>query len=274
MDEYNKIVTDLDIDAYHALENTISNTGLNLILDCPARYHEVYLAHDKKQKKDDMALCMGNALHTLVLEPTTFHQRFTISPPNLDRRTTEGKQAHAAMVAMDKPILSFGEYETITKMAKTVVAHKKFSKIISNGSIEHSLFWEWEGVRLKSRPDFYNDFVIVDLKTTKSVNPDSFCRAISDYGYHRQAALALDCLNALTGKHYKDFVILAVEKEPPYLTGMFRLDDAMIEIGRQEYRHAAKKYQRCLVNKEWPGYSENHEITDIFLPNWYKSPIN
>src|SRR5690606_25985267 len=68
----------------------ISNSGIRLILDCPKIYYYRYLSgeYERKESADKK---IGTAVHTLVLEPDTFFDRYLIvdaMPTKPNRRST------------------------------------------------------------------------------------------------------------------------------------------------------------------------------------------
>jgi exodeoxyribonuclease VIII len=140
--------------------------------------------------------------------------------------------------------------------------------------IEYSVAWEDEehGVLLRSRPDFFSGDIIIDLKTTKDSSPASFSRAIAEYSYHRQAALACDGLTKMTGKLFNNVILFVVDKTPPYFTRCYVLPQSAINQGRYEYKEAARIYAECIRTQEWPGYPEI--IEDLDIPAWAYRTFN
>lgn len=281
----NRIEKNLDIEAYHASEG-ISNSGLGLMLDCPARYYFEYLYKDEPNisilpnglmieedeeiiKEKEWAL-IGQTVHTLTLEPAEFDKRYLVMP-KLDRRTKDGKATYEHLLMSGKILLKPKTAQIAYMMSESMRRNPAFKKILAKGGcIEHSLFWQNpEGVLLRSRPDFYNENMIVDVKTTVSVDPNRFAVSIAEYGYHRQAALALDLLSALTDKQYKYFAIIAVEKKWPYLSEFFLIDQNSIDIGRHEYLKGVNDYKICKERNLWPAYTSG--LQEIELPRWYKT---
>jgi len=137
--------------------------------------------------------------------------------------------------------------------------------ILSAGNPEKSVYWQDDdtNVLLKNRPDYITDNYLVDLKTTACANPDKFKHSVKKYGYHRQAAMALDGVSKVTGKEYKHFIIVAVEKEAPYCASAFVLDKETIEEGRIEYKQYAGLYKECLESQCWPSYGKSLQTLSI-----------
>lgn len=252
---------------YHASKG-ISASGIKLIMDCPKRYWYQYLSGEY-ERTESKAMTIGTVVHTLALEPDTFLDRFFVLP-NIDRRTKEGKALYAKAMeeSQGKQVITDEIYQTAKAMAKSITDHKMFKKMEITGNIEDSLLWKDEdtGAFLRSRPDYYNDFAIVDVKTTDDVSPKGFARSIAKYGYHIQAAMACDGLSTLTGRTYENVVLFVVEKTAPYLSAAYVISAPAIEQGRNMYKKGASVYADCLAQNKWPSYPE--KIVEIDLPVW------
>ena len=106
---------------------------------------------------------------------------------------------------------------------------------------------------------------ITDIKTTVDARYGEFQKAIANYGYHVQGAYYLDICNEL-GMEKECFVILALEKEPPYAVACYQLSTDAIETGRKLYRKWLETLAECIEQDEWPGYPEKFNVID--LPAW------
>jgi exodeoxyribonuclease VIII len=138
---------------------------------------------------------------------------------------------------------------------------------LGKAKAEQSIFWhdEFTQVLLKCRPDAWAPTMIIDLKTTNDASPDSIRRDMASYGYHIQAAMIIDGIQAVANETITDFVLLAIEKKPPYAIGTYPIGKEAIEVGRTEYLDLVNCYKRHEENNDWPSYQE----MTLNLPKYY-----
>lgn len=177
-----------------------------------------------------------------------------------------------------KEIIDIERLDELARMRQSLYDSPKLGAMLSNGDTEHAIFWydNETGALLKTKPDYVNHNVnsVFDLKTTQEASRESFSRAIGNFGYHIQGAMAVDGLKELKGDNYQ-VVNVAVEKTAPYCVGNWEIKFADLEHGRNEYKKAIKLYQKCMAENYWPSYSEYTEddgsrasIQQIDLPGY------
>lgn len=269
------IYPDLSNDDYHS-SNGISNTGISLLRKAPAFYYDRYIAGNKTIETESFKV--GKLVHLLTFEPHLLFKNYTIIKDTLKlrKKTKEGDANRAMLEKIGLPWIKESELkeakEQAIKIRLTKITEKMtFGDVIDRGgNSETSLYWESEnGILLKARPDFYNDNIIIDLKTSVCADQYEFSCSIGKYGYHRQAYLQMEGLEKTDGKRRKHFINIVVEKKKPYLTAAYRLDELSIEKGKQEVLEALNTYQICKSNNVWPGYQA--EVQEISLQRWYRS---
>jgi hypothetical protein len=142
-------------------------------------------------------------------------------------------------------------------------------RLLDGALMELSVQWKDDatGVLCKARLDAYNERIgtVIDIKTTIDASPQGFGRKLYAYGYNRQAAWYLDSLRAHNESAYH-FVFIAVEKEPPYSIGLYRLSDEAIKLSRSENQALLRRYAECSRTDVWPGYTDG--IEDISIPKY------
>lgn len=267
----NEIVKNMNIEEYHKHDG-ISNSAMSYLLDCPARYYTEYLDPNKPEKERPAHYILGSAVHTLVLEPQKFQSLFYIMP-KCDRRTTKGKEDYAlhTEMAKDKELLNEEQYAQVIAMRDSIFKRIKWlEKILSEAHIEESFFWvdKETGVQLKSRPDLYTQDFYIDLKTTSNIQRDAYTRSVTQYGYHRQAALAREALLNLRGVKYTYFMHIVVEEQYPYLTACYEIHDEFLQKGDEEFRKAAQTYKICKERNDWPDYGQ--QVQQLYLPAYLR----
>lgn len=220
------------------------------------------------------AMALGSLLHTMVLEPLMYPERYYIMP-ECDRRTKEGKATWAAaqIAAGDRIMPRKEEFELAYAMCRASRAHPAYSKLFdATGHNELSVFWRDEetGLDCKMRCDRIVEVpgigtVCVDLKTTTDASPRAFARSVHKFGYHIQAGMYLEGL-AKVGIPCDLFVIMAPESVPPHCVGLYGLKDETVAQGWRECQRLMRIYAECKRTGVWPGYADT--IQKLDLPAW------
>lgn len=245
------------IDDYHA-HPALGSSRLREILKSPAHFKA-------NLRRETEALALGSLVHTLVLEPEAFPERYVVAP-KIDGRTKAGKAAKAALVS-DPRIAVDGEVMAeASACATSIMSHRVYQQI-RDAQVEHTVFWTdaETGIECKARFDVLGP-LLVDLKTTRDASPKGFQRAIATYGYHIQAAHYMAGAIA-NGMDPRGFLFACVETSPPYLPAGYLLGNPTLEQGERERRTALNTYAQCLSEDRWPGYNDDR-IEVIDLPAW------
>lgn len=255
-------------DNYHQDISHVSKSGLDLINEAPRHYWWKYLSGEYDPVKEANHFMMGTAFHVACTEPEKFFQRYAVAP-NVKRNTIDGREEWDRFMASaaGKVILKSNDlesrdlsYDQIVKMQASIKDHKIAKKLLKSGVAEQIFTWTDPdtGAPCKIMIDWLTpDFWIVDFKSTKSAKPKKFDRSVFDYRYHVQDAFYIDGFTKATGITPKGFLFVACEKKAPYCSEVFRLDAAVIEQGREEYKANLKTYMECRKTSEWPSYSNN-----------------
>lgn len=276
------VYTGLSFDEYLSIE-AINKSSLQHIAKTPAHFFSAVL-DPKARKKESDALRVGNAIHTLILEPDLYLERYVVIPPDAPRRPSS-TQINAKKPSDEtiKTIAFWEDFDAKNKnkiqldideqtiaesvagaFRKSVVAQELFEA----GDAEVTLVWEdpIEGILCKGRLDWLNpETGMTDLKSTLDASVREFARSAMNYGYHFQAAWYHDGYKALTGLELP-FIFGAFEKTEPFASRFFVASDKMLELGRQTYRPLLKKYAECLKTNTWEGYAD--EIVVLDPPAW------
>lgn len=118
----------------------------------------------------------------------------------------------------------------------------------------------------KSHPDFGRS--LADYKTDRNAAPHAWQRTVFQRGYHVQGAVYLDVFTAATGEDRVEFRHIVQENIAPFEVARRLLDAEYVEIGRQQYIAALRKYCRCLASNVWPGFDDEDETGRAILDGW------
>ena len=217
-------------------------------------------------REETDAMRLGTAVHTAVLEPDRFLEVY-VKVPEGDKRSRAVKEAWSEIEAAGKLPLSPSDFDAIQGMARSIREHPLAGRWLSGGTAEISGYWtqhiDSDGldteILCKCRPDYIkelgNQYVIVDLKTTRNAEPRYFGKtAYWDYQYHISAAHYLTGMEKLRGVRAQGFIFVAVEKTPPFAVNVFEASEEFIQAGTETNQELYKIFASCQSSGNWPGY--------------------
>jgi hypothetical protein len=264
---------DLTNDAYHAAPG-ISKTHLDVMASgSPRHYWHEYINPARPFAEKTDALRVGNAVHSAILQPDLFESHYA-EKPECDRRTTRGKEIYSDFLLRkgSREELSGNEYRLCVHMRDAVHSHRLARGLLRNGTAEHSFFCaEHEtGELIKCRTDYFHDDgeTVVDLKSTLNANPFEFGRDATKYRYDLAAPWYFDVIRGVLGQGPKNWVWLAVEKEPPYCIGIYYAQKHDIIRARDTARRNFLEIVRQRQLATWEDYAD--EVRPLELMAWAK----
>jgi len=211
---------------------------------------EYYLMMKQGGKVDSLALRFGNLVHTLILEPKEYQNKFIVF--NKEDRPDPSKTMLSKLnrgwkdkVEFDaknsgKILLTMDQYQLGLNLRDKLVGIKEVKDILDNSQKEVPKCWVDFNtmVECKGKADIVVDGgdMLVDIKTT-SKPVTEFIKSAYRYNYQRQAAFYLDGFGA------KEFMFIVIETQAPYQVGIFRCTDNFIEQGREEYISLLELYK-------------------------------
>ena len=259
----------------------ISKSGLDLIAQSPLDYITRKL-HPRPQTRP---MIVGNAAHTLILEPDEFHNRYVKSEYK-DFRSGEAREWRAAEEASGRFVLSIAsnedeywspsEWDYVHRMRDAVMSHRYAGVLLNpdDGISEQSGYWidpevdKLAKLRIDRR-NLAHDNLLVDLKTIQACDKTSVHRAVGDRRYHVQAAWYLRGMR-LIGEPGSGFVFVFVEKTPPFKIALWDVKDIEplypLRVGQELALRDLRMYSECVDTGIWPGLPE--EIRTLELTEW------
>ncbi len=268
-------ITNMSNEEYHA-HPAVSRSRLKTFAKTPYGYWYEYLSgHFVRKEKE--AWIIGELVHTMLMEPGLFNEKF-FTWERQDRRTRAGKIAYeqAFMDAGTRSLVSNEDVIKANSIVETLYANPIIKQIVTPAEgvetyIESSIFWtdSETGIKCKCRPDLLRGSLVGDLKTTKSANPREMALSAVKYGYYLQAGMVSEGLNAMEMALDK-YVLICAEKEEPFDSAIYILEDDAIEFGRRQFRVLLRRLAECIEKNVWPSYG----ISYLNVPAWAEKELD
>lgn len=223
-----------------------------------------YDKYTKVKEENQRHFAIGSAVHEMILEPQLFNSNYLVAL-KFDKRTKEGKESFAKFneMAQGKTILFEDEYAMVLEMAVNVKNNHTFMELLNDSYYEVSCYTidANTGLSIRLRPDILpkSKSTIVDIKSCIESSPKKFKSDVYSYGYSISAAFYLDFLKR------ENYVFAAIEKQAPFQSSLYVLNDDMVEYGRQQYRMALDLIKWSIDNNYWCDYVEFEILKESYV---------
>lgn len=271
----------LSNEAYHA-DPSISSSGLKMFAEMPKLFYLNYLDENSPERKRTKAMNKGSRLHTALLEPDFYGERYKVAPPTCindkgktvpftriqkkawkefeEMAESEGKEA----ITHDDKIQDFAVVEAITG---DPFAKKIFS---IRGAVEGSFFSKCAdtGLPIRARPDmlvelpgghgFDGGLYIIDLKTTaQDLSDSSQIRiAMGSDKRHIQASFHTTTVEQELNTKIQGTLHFVCDMSFPFFYRCLQLQPDQMQQGHDEKQALMVKLDRCFQANTWPGYKQ------------------
>ena len=260
MNTEHSIITDITESDYRKATGLSQSSLKKFITQSPAHY----LASLEEVQEPTKAMQFGTAFHANMLasEPTDIYA----VKKKVDGRSKEGKLYNEtfALENQGKVIIDKEEHSRIIAMADSVMGHEFAGRTIQALTHkEFAVFGTNHGIRLKGLIDGYNEKegIVIDLKTAEDSSPIGFRKACWDRAYAIQQ-VHYTWLLTNAGKPVNAFYFIAVEKEPPYAVGVYKINAESLTKSFKVWDDALDSFFVCQASGVYPAYSEEPiEIT-------------
>lgn len=261
--------------------------GMESMAHCKAAY-------DGELAVKTTALAFGTAGHVRLLEPHLYAEMYAVRGKcedvtekkkpcaNYGRARFDGHWfcgTHEPTMPPDAvDVTSEDEAETIEKLAAKVKAHPAVALLRQSGGCEMAILWtdtitgiECKGKLDKWMPECFlpGDTkpvpTVLDLKYLRAVDARSISNAVEEYGWGRRAAMYREGVKVLTGL-VADYILVCIEKTPPYSVVVKMLGDETLRGGAWEFRNLLNTWAGCVKTGIYPGYAM--DISSIEAPDW------
>lgn len=253
---------------YHA-RTEVSASMLKKLDESPRLFEAYYVTKTITSKPSD-AMRIGTAVHTAVLEPLDFDNRYVVCPDECSDRRTKAYKEWAAM-AGDREVLTMDDAKRIISCTNSLFKNDIANKIV-NAATEKEKSFAYDDfltqVPCRVRFDALAGDVIVDLKTVSDGSESEFVRSIANYRYHLQAAHYLEGFKTLDPTRDWQFVFITLETVAPFRCRVFRLDDDALRLAADRRTALLESYKSRMSSGDWSEPNEN-EVVTLSLPRWF-----
>lgn len=255
-------------EVYHATRPIFSSGGIRKILESSKKFHAEYVCGLKG--KPTKAQDFGTIVHKILLQGSKYKDLVRVKPDFGDLRIKANKEKNVAWMCDQPPgaiFLTEEEDLLVRSMVEGILKHPRAKHYLKDGEPELSGYFMKDGIQCKIKPDFINSKgVIVDLKSAIDTSEKGFSQAAWRNGYHIQAAFYLIGMEAITGKKYKHFSIIAVEKTYPSEVTVCDIGEFALEEAKLNIEVAFNRLKNCIESGNWPGYKKH--TFELTPPRW------
>lgn len=280
---------DIPDDAYHGTEicpgPSISASGLVLIEErSPAHFFEQSTLNPNRVPPEQKPhFSLGHLLHDILLYGGMVPSDYHIIPDGFARAHVKKWADHIddydAALAAGREVLTESQFATARNMAEAAEKHELAKALLTAGEPEMTLAAQdpKTGRWVRARPDILPTTmeIIPDVKSAVDAHPDVFERSATRWGYFQAGAHYLDVIDLIYGEAKRQFALIVIEKQPPYVVTIYALDDGDLHYGRMLNRRALDLFDRCLTTGDWPGYATpERPILPLILPHYERRRLD
>ena len=231
--------------------------------------------------KTSAALNFGSLIHTMVLEPGSFHTVYDIWPVDVRPNSKEGKAF--AQSRPNRNLITETEFAQARRMASKILERtyrgRPLSRFLEEGEPEVTFFFTDPdcGVECRVRHDLWHPEILFDLKTTRHPHVRQFLHAAVEMHYDLQAYMYGYAEALYSGRSRAlPFVFVAAENTMPHSVSMLTAAENFIANGKAKYIHALSRYAACTQVDYWPDLGVEQEIDiepwQVFRPELLELP--
>ncbi len=166
-----------------------------------------------------------------------------------------------------REFIPVADFDKIQAMRHSLMADPDNRAMFEGGFSELSIVSD----EFKCRPDLMTKGEwLVNYKTTMDAEPQTFGRKATDMGYPMRATMECELFKQAYGHYPAGYIILAQEKETPYLCKPFTIYErsrgdtskqpAAWQMGRKQLAEAIKMYRKCRDADVWPGLGGRDDL--------------
>ena len=216
-------------------KNAMSSSSISLLLKSPKHYKFIT---EYGNEQNSSALQVGNFIHTMILEPHMFDERFEVV--NVQSRVA--KAFKETNTKSRKIVLTAKEHDENMRIVDAALRNETVLNLIGGCEFEVPAVGMLEGFAFRGKADIYDSKhnFLADLKTTQDVR--GFHYSAEKYNYDVQAFIYTQLFNVPSN----NFKFIAIDKGSLDI-GVFDIADSFINKGYNKVKKALKDYKDFFV---------------------------
>lgn len=261
------LVRDLDEYTYHSDQATLSASGAKVLLG------------KRPPSPDGDALIFGRLVHVVILEPHKLDAYAVLNPDEIGltvkgersenpTATRAWKDAVFAAKRNNLTVISPKMFAAAEALSAAIQKHPEAGRLLA-AATDHEISAYAEhpsGARVRARFDLVCPGAVVDIKTTRDADPETFGRSMNAFMYHVSAANYLDIARA-NGIDVDRFDLICVEKEATpggeYRVSVLEIHEDAIEKGRELMAEACARWLANGKRIDLPNYGDERHVIDL-----------
>lgn len=266
------VIDGLPNSLYHNSKALISKSALDLAARSAAHFWWAATNPLLEKEEPSEALVIGSAFHCYVLEPDVFRREYVVMPHFGDMRSPRSRALREAWqngCGPNTQFLTKAQFTMIDAMRESLYRHKKIRRILENGrpEVTCAALCPHTGLPRKCRWDWLSeiDGLGLDLKTARDGSQDMWRLEAAARRYNVQDRYYTDTSN-LCGVDVQEVAFAVIEKEPPYICGLYVVDATAKLSGEHKYMNDLNRIYESVRNGYFEGYGD--DAKEISLPGW------
>lgn len=230
---------------------------------------KVYIDKSAKEKETP-AMILGEAVHTMLLEPKLFKSRYMEKPEHINRRTKAGREEWAELEAKCEQsgvrILADDQWLVCQQYGAKNYNNPTAKQLLSKCAKEVSGFRRFGDNIFRGRADAINWQMKMgfDVKTVMDISPQGFAKQAANLRYDLQEYT----YKKLFG--LDDFAFICYSKEDPLECVIYQLSDTWHERTERDWNAAIERYERLLTEPAPQSYTAKDDpVIMLDAPYWF-----
>lgn len=259
---------------YHQVTGALSSHMIKDFADMEKSDYWLWRTYIKRdvERKETPAIIMGEASHTMLLEPKLFTKRYIRKPEHINRRTKDGRAEYAKLLENCEKkgirLLDDDQWNTCQAYSSDKYHNPTAKQLLKECAKEVSAFRRFGGLIYKGRADAINWKMKMgfDVKTVADISPQGFAKQAANLRYDIQEYT----YKKLFG--LDDFAFICYSKEEPLECVIYQLSDTWRERTERDWNAAVERYQRIAAKgpEEVHSYTSDDEpVIMLDAPYWF-----